>query len=232
MANLTSGLNFGEYYIGRKAGPYHWYEIQDNTAYYLDFEKEKIIWGLTADKWSFSYDNQKHYLPSNGYILSSGDIEVKYLLAQLNSKTLQFYFSFIGIMTAGGAYTLKHETIREMPIIVGTEQSRQPFITLVDLILSIYESKESDTAIIGEFEKILNGCVYELYFGEEMKKAGVDILALVEKDLEAVKKLPTEKAITTLYEKWQEPKNEIRNRLLLMATRCPDTIGVIEANVK
>lgn len=65
-----------------------------------------------------------------------------------------------------------------------------------------------------------------------MKKAGVDILALVEKDLEAVKKLPTEKAITTLYEKWQEPKNEIRNRLLLMATRCPDTIGVIEASVK
>jgi len=55
---------------------------------------------------------------------------------------------------------------------------------------------------------------------------------LVEKDLEAVKKLSTEKAITTLYEKWQEPKNEVRNRLLLMATRCPDTIGVIEASVK
>ena len=83
-----------------------------------------------------------------------------------------------------------------------------------------------------EIENVINGLVYELYFGEEMKKSGVDILALVEKDLEAVKELPTEKAITTLYEKWQEPKNEIRNRLLLMATRCPDTIGVIEASVK
>ena len=79
-----------------------------------------------------------------------------------------------------------------------------------------------------EFYKQVN----ELYSGEEMKKAGVDILALVEKDLEAVKELPTEKAITTLCEKWQEPKNEVRNRLLLMATRCPDTIGVIEANIK
>ena len=64
-----------------------------------------------------------------------------------------------------------------------------------------------------------------------MKKAGVDILALVEKDLEAVKKLSPEKAIAKLFEKWQEPKNEVRNRLLLMATRCPDTIGVIEASV-
>lgn len=217
--------------VGRKAGPYHWYEIQDNTAYFQDFEKEKIIWGLTADKWAFAYDSQKHYLPSNGYILSSGNIEIKYLLAQLNSKTLQFYFGFIGIMTAGGAYTLKHETIREMPIVVGTEKSRQPFISLVDFILSIYESQESDSNMIGEFERVLNGCVYELYFGEEMKKAGVDILALVEKDLETVKKLSPEKAITKLYEKWQEPKNEVRNRLLLMSTRCPDTIGVIEASV-
>ena len=43
--------------------------------------------------------------------------------------------------------------------------------------------------------------------------------------------LSPEKAIAKLYEKWQEPKNEVRNRLLLMSTRCPDTIGVIEASV-
>lgn len=208
----------------------NWYNLRA-CSYYDDFEKEKIIWGLTADKWAFAYDNKKHYLPSNGYILTSADIEVKYLLAQLNSKVLQFYFIFIGIMTAGGAYTLKHETIREMPIVVGTEKSIEPFVALVDLILSIYQSEEPNSDTITEFEKVLNGCVYELYFGEEMKKAGVDILALVEKDLEAVKKLSPEKAIAKLNEKWQEPKNEVRNRLLLMATRCPDTIGVIEASV-
>lgn len=217
--------------VGRKAGPYYWYEIQDNTAYYQDFEKEKVIWGLTADKWAFAYDKQKHYLPSNGYILSSSDIEVKYLLALLNSKTLQFYFSFIGIMTAGGAYTLKYETIREMPIVEGTEKTRIPFISMVDYILSMHESKYNYVDIIPEFENALNGCIYELYFGEEMKNAGVDILELVKKDLEEVKKLNPEKAIAKLYAKWQEPKNEIRNRLLLMSTRCPDTIGVIEASV-
>ncbi len=101
-----------------------------------------------------------------------------------------------------------------------------------DNILAIYKFVNIETEIEDEFEKVLNGCIYELYFGEEMKKVGVDILALVEKDLEAVKELPTEKAITTLYEKWQEPKNEVRNRLLLMATCCPNTIGVIEASIK
>lgn len=216
--------------ISRSDQGKNWYNLRA-CSYYNDFEKEKIIWGLTADKWAFAYDNKKHYLPSNGYILTSTIIDLKYLLALLNSRLLQFYFSFIGIMTAGGAYTLKHETIREMPIVVGSEKSRLSFISLVDFILSIYESEESDIDIIREFEKIINGCVYELYFGEEMKKAGVDILAFVEKDLEAVKKLSPENAIAKLYEKWQEPKNEVRNRLLLMATRCPDTIGVIEASV-
>ncbi len=208
-----------------------WWQIPYSVAYKDDFEKEKIIWGLTADKWAFTIDLNGHYLPSNGYLMTSSDIDCKYLLAQLNSKLHQFYFDFIGIMTAGGAYTLKHETIREMPVVEGNQKSRQSFISLVNFLLTIYENKASDLDIIGEIEKVLNGCVYELYFGEEMKKVGVDILALVEKDLEAVKKLSPEKAIAKLYEKWQEPKNEVRNRLLLMATRCPDTIGVIEASV-
>ncbi|HEV8080567.1 MAG TPA: TaqI-like C-terminal specificity domain-containing protein [Chitinophagaceae bacterium] len=211
---------------------YEWYALQRCAAsYYKEFDRDKIVWGLTADKWAFAYDDKKHYLPSNGYILTASNIDLKYLLSLLNSKLSQFYFSFIGIMTAGGAYTLKHETISEMPIVEGNEISRILFISIVDYILFLYEKEENESGKIEEFEKILNGCVYELYFGEEMKKAGVDILVLVEKDLEAVKKLSSDKAINKLYEKWQEPKNEVRNRLLLMTTRCPDTIGVIEASV-
>ncbi|RZK01829.1 MAG: hypothetical protein EOO46_19105 [Flavobacterium sp.] len=94
------------------------------------------------------------------------------------------------------------------------------------------ENRDTDNLMYCQYlDYVIDGCVYELYFGDEMKKAGVDILALVEKDLDSVKKLSPEKAIVKLYEKWQEPKNEVRNRLLLMATRCPDTIGVIEASV-
>ena len=41
--------------VGRKPGTYKWYEIQDNTAYYKMFDKQKIIWPLTADKWGFCF---------------------------------------------------------------------------------------------------------------------------------------------------------------------------------
>jgi len=107
---------------------YEWYALQRCAAsYYTEFEvKEKIIWGLTADKWAYAYDDKQHYLPSNGYILTSNKTSIKFLLGLLNSNVLKFYFGFIGIMTAGGAYTLKHGTIRKLPIPLKGNESKYP----------------------------------------------------------------------------------------------------------
>jgi len=147
--------------VGRKPGSYNWYEIQDNTAYYPEFEKEKIIWGLTSDKWTFAYDNEKNFLPSNGYILTSSVIPIKYLMALLNSKLMEFYFGYIGIMTAGGAFTLKYETVIEFPVKNISLSDQKPFITLVDKILSAKEKNhEADTS---KLEKQLDEIVYKLY---------------------------------------------------------------------
>lgn len=147
--------------VGRKPGSYNWYEIQDNTAYFPEFEKEKIIWGLTADKWAFAYDNGNHFLPSNGYILTSKVIPIKYLLTLMNSKLMEFYFGFIGIMTAGGAFTLKYETVIEFPIKIVDEAIQSQFITLVDKILS---AKQKDpNADTSALEKHIDEMVYALY---------------------------------------------------------------------
>jgi hypothetical protein len=154
--------------VGRKPGNYNWYEIQDNTAYFTEFEKEKIIWGLTSDKWTFAYDNENNFLPSNGYILTSSEIPIKYLLALLNSKLMEFYFGFIGIMTAGGAFTLKYETVIEFPIKIISLKDQKSFITLVDKILAITQSEDylqnkSKQAKVKEYEKEIDRMVYELY---------------------------------------------------------------------
>ncbi len=118
---------------------YEWYALQRcANTYYNEFEKEKIIWGLTADKWAFAYDNEGHYLPSNGYILTSAQIPLKFILGLLNSNLLKFYFGIIGIMTAGGAYTLKHETISELPICLTDKEKQGKLINLVDKMLSLH----------------------------------------------------------------------------------------------
>ncbi|MDD5525374.1 MAG: TaqI-like C-terminal specificity domain-containing protein [Smithella sp.] len=145
----------------------NWWNLRA-CKYYPEFEQEKIIWGLTADKWAFAYDDEKHYLPSNGYILTSNEIPIKYLLALLNSRLLEFYFGFIGIMTAGGAFTLKYETIVEIPIKVISNAEQKPFISLVDKILSLtsfddYLQNATKQVKVGEYEAEIDRMVYKLY---------------------------------------------------------------------
>jgi len=145
----------------------NWYNLRA-CKYYDEFEKEKIIWGLTANKWAFAYDNDKHYLPSNGYILSSKEFPIKYLLALMNSRLMRFYFRFIGIMTAGEAYTLKYETITELPIKLIEKNKQQKFIEFVDRILAItkdsnYLENPPKQAKVREYEHQIDQMVYKLY---------------------------------------------------------------------
>src|SRR5690606_31257077 len=44
---------------GRKPGDYKWYEIQDNTAYYEEFSKEKLFWIQLSDINRFSYSKDE-----------------------------------------------------------------------------------------------------------------------------------------------------------------------------
>ncbi|WP_054693670.1 Eco57I restriction-modification methylase domain-containing protein [Syntrophomonas palmitatica] len=181
-----------------------WVNLRACT-YYSQFEKEKIIWGLTADKWAFAYDNEKHYLPSNGYILTSDRIPVKYLLGLMNSKLMEFYFGFIGIMTAGGAFTLKHETISEFPIRNNKNFER----TVIIIVNYILYAKESPTiaANIEGLESILNAIIYELYFPNEITTGKANILKHLKSlpDIQPlIEKGETEKALKTIEKVYRE----------------------------
>jgi hypothetical protein len=197
-----------------------------NCAYLPEFKKEKIIWKRIGSQLRFSYSAKEIYCLDSTCI-ATGE-KIKYLTCLLNSKLCNYQLFENAPKTGMGDLIISVQALEPLLVYYPNDKEEIIFNQLLDFI--VVQKKNGEAFY--EIENVINGCIYELYFGEEMKKAGVDILELVEKDLEAVKKLPTEKAIVTLYSKWQEPKNEVRNRLLLMATRCPDTIGVIEANIK
>lgn len=212
---------------------YEWYALQRCAAsYYSEFEKsEKIIWGLTADKWAFAYDDKQHYLPSNGYILTSDIVPIKYILALLNSSLLKYYFTFIGVMTAGGAYTLKHSTIQELPFKVADQTNI--FSNLVDYILYSKTSKEkineytTNDALVLMFEETIDTMVYELYFEKHLKDLKLDVIDLVCQSLDRVANLPMNDQINHLFKEWNGYENDLRNRIILQRTRS-EYVSTIE----
>lgn len=227
---------------------YEWYALQRCAAtYYDEFDKDKIVWGLTADKWAFAYDDKKHYLPSNGYVLTSSEISLKYILGVLNSSLMQFYFRFVGVMTAGGAFTLKHQTINELPIKVPTAIEELTITNLVNYILftknnpdplkGLYRAEDLgiDELKVQLFEELLNGCVFELYFSEEMKNKEIDILQLVSESVVNIADMKPDEArkiINMFYVAVKTPDSKIRNRILKFETRSPKILLPIINSLK
>ena len=74
---------------------------------------------------------------------------------------MKYVFSKIGVMTAGGAFTLKKATIDEFPIKEISKDNQQPFIDKVDEILTL--KKANPQADTSELEREIDFMVYELY---------------------------------------------------------------------
>ena len=72
---------------------------------------------------------------------------------------MHYYFHFIGIMTAGGAYTLKAATISALPFKIA--KNTQEIVGIVNKIL-IEKSKDHDSNV-SSLESEIDRLVYQLY---------------------------------------------------------------------
>ena len=143
--------------IGRKPGPYEWYEIQDNSNYYLEFEKEKIVWIDLSDKANFALDTEKHYTLNTSFIMTGESL--KYLLACLNSKLSEWYFHQISTSSGAGTTRWIKYKIEQLLIPKISETEQQPFTELVDQILTQKKKNEDTTTL----EEQIDRMVYDLY---------------------------------------------------------------------
>ena len=104
----------------------------------------------------------------------------------------------------------------------------------MDIILFSKVNKlKSETA---NFELVIDGLVFQLYFPDHMKEKQIDILQFVEKDIAEViqarefEQLPDsekETVINQLHTRWSHPDSEVRNRIKLFAVRSPEILKPI-----
>ena len=127
---------------GRKVGSYKWYEIQDNIAYYQEFDNKKIVSTKITIKPTFSLDTSKHYLGNTSYFIPVKSDE-EYLLALLNSKVSEFYCKSIFIGKQNGYYEVQPDGLEAFPIPPATDEQKAPIIELVQKILAAKEDAQT-----------------------------------------------------------------------------------------
>ena len=140
---------------GRKPGTYKWFEIQDNIAYFEEFEKEKILWPGITSEIVFSLGDKGQFGNDNNQLIISSD---RCLLAILNSRLIRFVLQQICDKVRGGFYRMKMIYVEQLPIPPATDVQQAPIIERVQKILAAPDSLD-----VPQLEAEIDRLVYDLY---------------------------------------------------------------------
>lgn len=217
----------------------------DNKPYGLHRAREErfflgekiVVQRKCADKPSFSFVDFDSYVSATFYVIKTDRVNQKYLVGLLNSKLIEFWLKNKGKMQ-GTNYQLDKEPLLEIPIKVASDNIQNTISVIVDYILfakkntsETISSVVSNDFIIDYFEKIIDGCVYELYFPEHMKEKEIDIIDDVIKRIRPIRNLATNEektdVIWNVFSEIKKTDNPIRNRLELFAARSPEILKLI-----
>lgn len=112
---------------------------------------------------------------------------LQYLQALLNSSVLRWYFPHVSAPFRGGFRSANRQFLSQLPIVSAATDQEGSVTLIVDYLLLLNrvfsetpELKTSrDSLMLGYFEQVLNGLVYELYFPDELHNRNLHIFNLV-----------------------------------------------------
>lgn len=144
---------------GRKPGTYQWFEIQDNIAYFAEFEQPKIVYPEIAKRMRALFDETNFYHNNKCFLIPGGD---KYLMAVLNSALMDYFFrqSFVGLgdLFAGGRLEFRSIFMENVPVFVAKDNQKSPITQRVQTILADPSSPD-----IPRLEAEIDELVFDLY---------------------------------------------------------------------
>ena len=143
---------------GRKEGNYQWYEIQDNTAYYPEFEKPKIVYPDIAVSPQFAYDESGAYGGNTMYIVPTKEM---WLLGLLNSKAVFWFYTKTSTQIRGGFVRFIAQYVSQIPIPPIKPAQKASISKIVNQILAT--KRTNPDADVSDLENEIDQIVYLLY---------------------------------------------------------------------
>lgn len=191
---------------------YEWYALQRCAAsYYKEFSKEKIVWGNLALRAQFAKADSGIFLNAPSTMITDGG---NYILAVLNSCIGDYYIRSLGVTRNGGYFEYKPMFVEKLPVPKLAPNKQTPYIQLVDYALHL---KRTDLKLQSAYiEEIIDGLVFELYFPEELKAAGKELLKYlgelkpIDNNMSDEKKLAI---IQSEFNRLYDPNHLVRNYL-------------------
>jgi len=130
-----------------------------NCAYHAEFAKEKLLWMDLTTQGRFVYDANGAFCSNTAFIMTGQSI--KYLCALLNSHLITWIMRHTSLNSGMGVTRWIASTVEKIPVPKIPETVQEPFIQLVDKILSAKDTNPE--ADISGLEAKINQRIYKLY---------------------------------------------------------------------
>jgi adenine-specific DNA-methyltransferase len=209
---------------GRKAGSYEWYEIQDNIAYWEEFETPKIIYPNITEQNTFAWDDKNFYANQKTFIIPEAS---KYLLGILNSRVGYYVFEHMMSKLQNGFFEPSAIFMKNFPIPTPSSAVSSLITNLVNGILLATSQSTPQGLLVAYLEQIINALVYELYLPDVLHSAGRFPSVVISAD--PPPDLPSLENLQAYYQRTYDPKHEIR-KLVFYLEEIPE-IRIIAGKV-
>lgn len=199
----------------------HWSNLR-SCAYVGEFVKPKIIYPNMTKHLPFYYDNEEHFFGNQKCFIITSEMEnLPALTAQLNSSLFRYCFKDNFPNLGEDRRELSKIFFDKIPL---KHPSSVQAHVLEILVGWVQTGKRVDAPAFKTvfIESVIDACVLEMYFEEEMKRCELSFFERVSDSLK------TTKTLEAFYELANDSKHPIRNGLLRLPVDSPELFAVIQ----
>ena len=162
--------------LEKRSGKQEWYELQTAPTDTVRFTQPKCIYADMASETAFAFDDEGYYVGSPASLLSTSDL---WLLGVLNTRAVSWFYARTAPQIRGPFLKFVPRYVSQIPIPDMESEQRALIHKIVEYIL--YFKKQPtvnsrdlkyarDSVMLGYFERIIDGMVYESYLPDELHK--------------------------------------------------------------
>ena len=216
--------------LEKRKGKQAWYELPASLRDVERFAQPKLVCPNTYNYQTFAVDTEGFYYGNTSYLIPT---EEKWLCGLLNSRTVEWFYSQVSNQLTIDPLRARSGYIQQIPIPDITPVHKALIAKIVDYLIYLQQqptinSKDlkyaRDRIMLGYFERVIDGLVYEAYLPAELHKSDkVFLQPLLDEGLPPIEKIQGDKmsAFRDIFELLYDRMHLIRRNLYYLDSVKP-----------
>ena len=224
--------------LEKRSGKQEWYELQTASTDKDRFTQPKCIYANMASETAFAFDDEGYYVGSPASLLPTSEL---WLLGVLNTRAVSWFYARTAPQIRGPFLKFVPRYVSQIPIPDMNPGQKALIYKFVEYILYLKKQPTvnsrdlkyaRDRVMLGYFERIIDGMVYEAYLPDELHKGRKHFFQpLLDEQLPRLEDIQGDKmsALRDIFERLYEKTHPVAVNLFFLDSVKP--IRIIESKV-